>query len=89
MGLEYSLTTVSTSWDTATSVAALMVAMGITDGAAAPTPAPHAVLFPFSALGHVRPVLQLARRLAYVHGFKVTVVTTSHIYKRLGFAHAT
>ncbi|KAG0593182.1 hypothetical protein KC19_1G309500 [Ceratodon purpureus] len=66
-----------------------MVAMGITDGAAAPTPAPHAVLFPFSALGHVRPVLQLARRLAYVHGFKVTVVTTSHIYKRLGFAHAT
>ncbi|KAG0626117.1 hypothetical protein M758_2G103400 [Ceratodon purpureus] len=62
--------------------------MEIVDGAATPAP-PHAVLFPFSTLGHVRPVLQLARRLAYVHGFKVTVVTTSYIYKRLGFAHAT
>lgn len=40
-------------------------------------------------LGQIRPALQLARRLAYVHGFKVTVVTTSHIYEKLGLAHAT
>lgn len=66
---------------------AALAAMDFANGAERSPP--HAVLFPFSALGHVRPALQLARRLAYVHGFKVTVVTTSHIYMRLGLAHET
>ncbi|KAG0628984.1 hypothetical protein M758_1G067800 [Ceratodon purpureus] len=46
---------------------------------------PHAVIFPFGALGHIRPLEQLARRLAHVYGFKVTFVVTSHFYKRMDF----
>uniref|UniRef100_I1Q1K6 Uncharacterized protein n=1 Tax=Oryza glaberrima TaxID=4538 RepID=I1Q1K6_ORYGL len=46
------------------------------DPAAAPAPAPHVLLVPYPARGHMQPLLHLASRLAAA-GLRLTVVTTT------------
>lgn len=45
------------------------------------TSRPHAVMFPFPAEGHIRPMLQLSRIL-YARGFYITFVNTDYIQER-------
>lgn len=42
----------------------------------------HAVMIPYPAQGHITPCLQLAKKLVALHGFRITVVYTTHIHDR-------
>ncbi|XVF76732.1 hypothetical protein PTKIN_Ptkin13bG0290300 [Pterospermum kingtungense] len=42
---------------------------------------PHVVFLPFPALGHIKPMLELAQLLSHA-GFQVTFINTKHIHQR-------
>ncbi|XVF76731.1 hypothetical protein PTKIN_Ptkin13bG0290200 [Pterospermum kingtungense] len=42
---------------------------------------PHVVFLPFAALGHIKPMLELAQLLSHA-GFQVTFINTQHIHQR-------